>query len=93
MPTAAFALLLFACPDGPGECTPVAIVEHRYASQQQCQADIDRVLTDEAIVDAPGSAAECRPMAQLATLSLPRVQVEPQPMARWRQAKLGFFPN
>jgi len=60
MGPAYFVIAILGCADGGSECTPVATLETRYATQAQCTAATGAALIQNSDFDFPTLVARCR---------------------------------
>jgi acyl-CoA synthetase (AMP-forming)/AMP-acid ligase II len=55
-----FVIAILGCADGGASCTPVATLQTRYESAQQCAAATAPALEQNSNFDFPTLLAECR---------------------------------
>ena len=55
-----FVIAILGCADGGGACTPVATLQTRYASEEQCVAATAAALIRNSDFDYPTLVASCR---------------------------------
>jgi len=60
MGPAYFVIAILGCADGGTACTPVATLETRYASENQCIAASGAALINNSNFDFPTLVARCR---------------------------------
>jgi acyl-CoA synthetase (AMP-forming)/AMP-acid ligase II len=60
MEPAYFVIAILGCADGGSACTPVATLETRYASEEQCAAATGAALIENSDFDFPTLVARCR---------------------------------
>jgi acyl-CoA synthetase (AMP-forming)/AMP-acid ligase II len=56
-----FVIAILGCADGGTQCTPVATLQTRYATEEQCVAQTAAALIDNSNFDYPTLVADCRP--------------------------------
>jgi acyl-CoA synthetase (AMP-forming)/AMP-acid ligase II len=61
MGPAYFVIAILGCADGGSACTPVATLQTRYATEEQCSAATAAALIDNSNFDYPTLVARCRP--------------------------------
>ncbi|HVU29266.1 MAG TPA: hypothetical protein VHE36_02590 [Sphingomicrobium sp.] len=60
MGPAYFVIAILGCADGASACTPVATLETRYASEEECVAATAAALLENSDFDFPTLVARCR---------------------------------
>ena len=55
-----FVIAILGCADGATACTPVATLQQRYETQQQCSAATQPALEANSDFDFPTLLAQCR---------------------------------
>jgi len=63
MGPAYFVIAILGCADGGSACTPVATLQTRYATQEQCAAATGAALIENSKFDYPTLVARCRAAA------------------------------
>jgi hypothetical protein len=61
MGPAYFVIAILGCADGGTSCTPVATLQTRYSTQEQCVEATGAALIDNSKLDYPTLLARCRP--------------------------------
>lgn len=64
MGPAYFVIAILGCADGGTDCTPVANLPARYATEEQCVAAAGAALIENSDFDYPTLLARCRPAAE-----------------------------
>jgi len=72
-----FVIAILGCADGGSQCTPVATLQTRYATQTQCAAATSAALEANSNFDFPTLLARCK--AGSASLSAEAAQERPIP--------------
>jgi acyl-CoA synthetase (AMP-forming)/AMP-acid ligase II len=60
MGPAYFVIAILGCADGGTSCTPLATLQTRYATEDQCVAATGAALLDNSNFDYPTLVARCR---------------------------------
>jgi acyl-CoA synthetase (AMP-forming)/AMP-acid ligase II len=60
MGPAYFVIAILGCADGGSACTPVATLETRYATEEQCSAATGAALIENSKFEFPTLVARCR---------------------------------
>jgi hypothetical protein len=55
-----FVIAILGCADGATSCTPVATLQQRYSTEQQCSAATGSALEANSDLDFPTLLAQCR---------------------------------
>jgi len=77
-----FVIAILGCADGGAQCTPVATLQTRYATQAECSAATNAALEANTNFDFPTLLARCRPGS--AAMSAERVRERPVPASARR---------
>jgi hypothetical protein len=72
-----FVIAILGCADGGAQCTPVATLQTRYATQSECSAATNAALEANTNFDFPTLVARCR--SESATMSAETVRERPIP--------------
>jgi acyl-CoA synthetase (AMP-forming)/AMP-acid ligase II len=67
-----FVIAILGCADGGTQCTPVATLQTRYSSEEQCVAQTAAALIDNSNFDYPTLVADCRPAQTKSADAQPR---------------------
>jgi acyl-CoA synthetase (AMP-forming)/AMP-acid ligase II len=67
-----FIIAILGCADGGTNCTPVATLQTRYESAEQCSAATGAALQANSNFDFPTLLARCRPGSGAAALEVSR---------------------
>jgi acyl-CoA synthetase (AMP-forming)/AMP-acid ligase II len=71
-----FIIAILGCADGGTACTPVATLQTRYETQDQCIAATGAALLDNSNFDYPTLVARCRPAVVKSAEAQPRSATE-----------------
>jgi hypothetical protein len=77
-----FVIAILGCADGGAQCTPVATLQTRYASEAQCQGATSAALEANSDFDFPTLLARCRRGADPATADAERERPLPAGLRR-----------
>lgn len=72
-----FLIAILGCADGGASCTPVATLQTRYETEQQCSAATAGALEANNDFDFPTLVARCRAVARPASASPQKLRLIP----------------
>ncbi|MEO5774580.1 MAG: hypothetical protein ABIQ32_10750 [Sphingomicrobium sp.] len=77
-----FIIALLGCADGSANCTQVATLPTRYATQAECAASVNAVLAENSDFDFPTMMAECRAVSAPLSTQRERPLIVPAKLQR-----------